>query len=134
MLSVVTIEGALRLLGLAGMVVFTPSPVWGFLMTPTQKVFVYGHPVTINAHGFRGDEISAPKPPGVRRLVFIGDSVTYGGGRVSDEQLFTELVAARLSGPGAKVELSTMHAVKLVVCRDARTFRGRCGDSDPAGV
>jgi lysophospholipase L1-like esterase len=31
-----------------------------------------------NALGYRGDEIQVPKPPGVYRIVVMGDSTTYG--------------------------------------------------------
>ncbi len=34
--------------------------------------------LTINAQGFRGGEITSPKPAGVTRIVCLGDSVTFG--------------------------------------------------------
>lgn len=33
---------------------------------------------SINALGFRGDEITREKPPGMRRIVCLGDSTTFG--------------------------------------------------------
>jgi hypothetical protein len=33
------------------------------MMTPRQRVHVYGHPVVINSSGLRGPEIRMPKPP-----------------------------------------------------------------------
>lgn len=33
----------------------------------------------INSRGFRGPEVAVPKPPGVYRIVMIGDSQTIGG-------------------------------------------------------
>src|SRR5262245_50241752 len=41
----------------------------------------------INRDGCRGPEIPATKPPGVRRLVLAGDSVTFGWG-VSESASF----------------------------------------------
>jgi len=35
---------------------------------------------TINKYGFKGPEISIPKPPGVFRILTIGDSCTWGPG------------------------------------------------------
>jgi lysophospholipase L1-like esterase len=47
----------------------------------------YGIPgeVTINPLGFRGEEFSAVKPPGVYRIVALGGSTTYGIGLNDDE-------------------------------------------------
>jgi lysophospholipase L1-like esterase len=39
-----------------------------------------GVPVSINAYGMRGAEISIPKPAGVFRIVVVGDSITFGYG------------------------------------------------------
>jgi hypothetical protein len=87
-------ELSLRVLGIGGMVVFTQHPAWGFLMTPSQEVRVYGHAVAINALGLRGPEVRPQKSPGGVRLLFIGDSVTYGGGRIREEELFVRRVEA----------------------------------------
>ena len=97
-------EAALRVFGIGGMVVFTRHPDWGFLMTPSQTVRVYGHSVVINALGLRGPEVRAPKPPGGIRILFLGDSVTYGGGSLREEQLFVRRVesAARALGVDAE--------------------------------
>jgi lysophospholipase L1-like esterase len=44
-----------------------------------------GVPVAINRDGLRGDEISIPKPPGIIRILAVGDSITFGYGvRVED--------------------------------------------------
>lgn len=39
--------------------------------------FSTGH-ISINSRGFRGPEVSPEPPPGVRRIVVIGDSETFG--------------------------------------------------------
>jgi len=43
----------------------------------------------INSFGFRGDEVRVPKPPGVRRLLFLGDSCTDQDFAGYVEQLLT---------------------------------------------
>ncbi|MCB4755440.1 MAG: hypothetical protein LHV69_00330 [Elusimicrobia bacterium] len=49
----------------------------------------------INSLGFRGGEISIPKPPGTTRILFLGDSITLGG-RLPQEVIFVERVAQKL--------------------------------------
>ncbi|MCK6504636.1 SGNH/GDSL hydrolase family protein [Myxococcota bacterium] len=59
-----------------------------------------GHLVHINRLGLRGPEVQVPKPPGIRRLVSVGDSSVFGDG-VGDDEVFGVQVAARL-GPGVE--------------------------------
>lgn len=42
---------------------------------------------TVNDDGFRGRPATVPKPAGVRRVMFLGDSFTFGWG-VNDEETF----------------------------------------------
>ncbi|MDF1838939.1 MAG: GDSL-type esterase/lipase family protein, partial [Planctomycetota bacterium] len=51
--------------------------------------------VTINSLGFRDPERNYPKPEGVKRVVFLGDSVTWGWG-VDDGERFSDLLEHRL--------------------------------------
>jgi lysophospholipase L1-like esterase len=76
--------------------VFARHPAYSFLMKPDQSVATRGHRFRINHFGLRGAEIVMPKPAGVYRIAFLGDSVTYGGGSVRDEELFVNRVAASL--------------------------------------
>src|SRR4051812_42635807 len=85
-------EAAVRLAGWGEVVLFAPSDDWGFLMKPSQSASTYGHPVRINSLGFRGPELKTPKDPKTQRIVFIGDSVTYGGGRIPENKLFCRIV------------------------------------------
>jgi len=49
----------------------------------------------VNSFGFRDDEWTREKPPGVHRIAFVGDSFTYGWGIKDEKDRFTELIQAR---------------------------------------
>lgn len=51
---------------------------------------------TINSHGFRTPELPFAKPPGVRRIVFLGDSHTEGY-TVDDQFTYSQQVQSILS-------------------------------------
>lgn len=63
---------------------FAPDPYMAYRMVPGRGVSSLGVPFEINARGLRGPEIVTPKPPGVYRILVLGDSVTLGYG-VPDE-------------------------------------------------
>ncbi len=76
---------------------FHPDPAYGYLMAPGQSVATRGYRFWINAAGLRGPEIAMPKPSGVYRISFLGDSITYGGGIIHDDQLFSSRVSSALT-------------------------------------
>lgn len=57
----------------------------------------------LNSLGCRDEEWSREKPPGVRRIAFVGDSFTYGWGIERVEDRFTDRIQAKLDqrSPGA---------------------------------
>jgi lysophospholipase L1-like esterase len=59
----------------------------GFEMVPDQQCYTYSQPVTINAHGMRGDEIAPDKAPDEIRILCLGDSFTLGYG-VADAETY----------------------------------------------
>jgi len=50
--------------------------------------------VRINSLGYRGREVLLPKPRGIRRIAFIGDSNTFGYG-VQEGERFSDLLAQK---------------------------------------
>ena len=60
--------------------------------------------VTINSHGFRDRERARTKPPGTRRVVVLGDSMTEAF-QVPLEETFTARLERRFSAPGRPVEV-----------------------------
>lgn len=57
--------------------------------------------IEINRHGFRDREYSLEKAPDIRRIVVIGDSITFGYG-LEAEQRFPEQLEARSGTPGRR--------------------------------
>jgi len=57
----------------------------------------------LNSMGCRDKEWTTSKPPGVRRIAFVGDSFTYGWGIKEPKDRFTDLIQARFDAhaPGA---------------------------------
>lgn len=57
---------------------------WSFRANSHQDSYI-GVPVTINNLGLRGPDTTLEKPPGVFRIIGVGDSITFGYGvRVED--------------------------------------------------
>jgi len=69
-------------------------------MVPGQRTEL-GVQVTVNDLGLRGPAIAQTKPPGIRRVLVVGDSTVYGHG-VADEAVFARRLDAAL-GPGVEV-------------------------------
>ena len=75
---------------------------------PSFVGFSEGTDVTTNSHGLRERELPLARAPGTRRVVFIGDSVTFGPG-VSDDQPYARLLESALNEGGAG-PIETVHA------------------------
>lgn len=83
-----------------------------------------------SSRGFRTRETTWKKPPGTYRIVFLGDSTTFGWG-VNAEERFSDLLEAKLNaaGSGPRVEAinlgipgyTTHHALRLLE-RDALRY------------
>jgi hypothetical protein len=79
-----------------------------FRHRPNVDLALRGFTVRTDSHGARGPELATPKPPGTRRAVFLGDSVTFGWG-VDDAETFV----ARAAAPLAKLTGETWETVNL---------------------
>ena len=62
-----------------------------------RKAGVFDTQVTINSRGFRGREHLDEAPPGVRRIVVLGDSIVWGYG-VEDDEVFTSVLEREDAG------------------------------------
>ena len=62
-----------------------PDPKLSFVHEPNTEAFLMGHDVKINSLGLRDYEFSPEKPPGVYRILVLGDSTTFGWGVAMNE-------------------------------------------------
>ena len=76
-----------------------PDPNLSFAHVPGRSAFLMGAPVSINSHGLRDREYSEAKPPGVYRIVMLGDSTTFGWG-VTEEQTVAKILERELNKAG----------------------------------
>lgn len=78
-----------------------PQPLYdvdeqlGWIMKPHQHAFTVDKPVTTNSLGFRSPEIPSRKPPGVLRVLCLGDSQTFGNG-VAQDRTYPARLQARM--------------------------------------
>jgi lysophospholipase L1-like esterase len=106
-----------------GSVVLEPHPylLW---QKPRGASIEYGALVRINDLGLRGPDPVRPKPPGVRRILAVGDSTVYGFG-VALEDSFVRVAADALGGqdegiegiPAALPGYSTLQLLNLLQLR-----------------
>lgn len=66
--------------------------------------WTWGHRVAENSLGFRERELAVPKPPGGRRVMVLGDSLTWGVG-LAQEERYSNLLEQRLRADGIEVEV-----------------------------
>lgn len=63
----------------------------GHLHIPNRSAHLMGVDVDINSHGHRSKEISINKPPGVTRIMMLGDSLTFGWGVPAEDTVSAQL-------------------------------------------
>ena len=95
--SLVIANVALWILKLCDPPIYFRDPALGYLAVPDQWPSSRGIPYRINQAGLRGPDFPVVKPPGTFRIVFIGDSVTFGGGVVSDADTYVAQVGALIA-------------------------------------
>ena len=92
-------EGVLRFgLGLGNPVLLASDSDCNYIIRPNQKLFRFFQHTSINSYGMRSDEVAAQRIPHSLRLMFIGDSITYGTSRVGQSKIFTEILHHELPG------------------------------------
>ena len=85
------LECLLRLvLGLGNPVLIAPDAACDYILKPNQKVHRFSADTETNRYGMRSADISEMPPPQTLRILFLGDSLTYGTSRVDQQQIFTE--------------------------------------------
>jgi lysophospholipase L1-like esterase len=111
LVSALLAEVVLRLLGLghpyySAPELYRPSadPQLVFEPRPNFEGFSEGTTVRTNSLGLRERELPLDKPPGVVRVLFLGDSVTFGSGVPNDAPFPRVVEAALVDLPGPRVE------------------------------
>lgn len=70
-----------------------------FVHPASAELRLEGWSLRTDSRGLRGPERAFPKPAGARRLLFLGDSVTFGWG-VDEEDTFAAMVERDLNAAG----------------------------------
>jgi len=69
----------------------------GWRHRPGAQDVWLGEAVRINSKGLRGEEIPYERTPGAHRILFLGDSVTFGDRLAADEETLPARIATALS-------------------------------------
>lgn len=79
-----------KFLGLGNVIVYEVSPIYGYRPQANQILSRGHHHVQINNLGLRAEEDWDPNIKH-NKVLFLGDSVTYGGSYIDNKQLFSYL-------------------------------------------
>lgn len=86
-----------RLYGLGNPVLYDSHPLYGYRLRPNQRVGREGGAViAVNNLGLRADRDWDANPED--KVLFLGDSVSYGGSYVSNDELFSTLAVRQFPG------------------------------------
>lgn len=89
-------DGALSLLGVGDPVLLKEDRESGYVLEPNQNHYRFLVHTRINSHSMRSDEFSPKKLSRTYRIMFVGDSITYGTTRVDQNNIFTEILHREL--------------------------------------
>ena len=98
-LAILITELSLRfVLGLGNPVLITADSATSYLLAPNQKIYRFFCHTRTNPYGMRSDNFLPQPAPGTERILFLGDSVTYGTSHVDQAKIFTEELHHLLPG------------------------------------
>ena len=83
-------------LGLGNPVVVVPDAACAYTLAPDQNTFRFFCHTHTNSYGMRSDAFASVPAPGTLRIMFVGDSVTYGTSHVDQSRIFTEVLHREL--------------------------------------
>ena len=75
-----------KFVGLGNPLIYQHSKIFGYDIKPNQKIKRRGKTISINDSGMRN--LKDWKQKYDKKILFVGDSVTYGGSLINDEQTF----------------------------------------------
>lgn len=105
-------ELVLKLAGFGNVEIYAPDRQLFWRLQPNQDCFtkVDRKPVHVNSRGVRGPEFTVPKPPGVIRILSLGDSKTFGWGVADAETYSARLQQALQEQVGATPRIEVINA------------------------
>ena len=83
-----------KFIGLGNPLIYQHSKIFGYDLLPNQMVERRGKKITINDFGMRSNFNWSDKFD--KRILFFGDSVTFGGSLVSDEETFVSITCKKI--------------------------------------
>lgn len=95
-LSILLLEIVLRLLGVADPILYERNEEVGYRLKPDQYSRYLGNAIAINSFGVRDPRPLKERDPSRQRVVCLGDSVTWGGICVKQDDLFTSIAERKL--------------------------------------
>lgn len=98
--SLALVELSLRGLGFGHPLLYRASAS-GYEVAPDQSLSRLFKTVKYNSYGLRNDPVAREPAEGGRRILCLGDSITYGGSQVDNSGTYPEKLRALL--PGAEV-------------------------------
>jgi hypothetical protein len=91
------VEMTLRsVLGLGNPVLIAPDVACGYTIKPNQDIYRFFAHTHINDWAMRSDDVSASPAPGTLRILFLGDSISYGTSHIDQNDIFTEILHREL--------------------------------------
>jgi hypothetical protein len=97
------------ILGFGHPLLYVRDAAAGYIPRPNQQLRRFGATIHINAYGMRSGAVAATPAPDRLRVLFIGDSVTFGTTYVDQAQIFTERLQADF-GPWRGRTLEVLNA------------------------
>jgi lysophospholipase L1-like esterase len=127
-IGLAVLEGGARYLGLGDPVLYYNDAWGGLRPLPSQRVSrLKGATVTVDGNGYR---TPVPDQPGAMRILYLGDSVTWGGSSVDDTELFSEVAADVLRAQGRPVYAMNAGVNSTSLLNQAGIFQGYDGKLD----
>lgn len=95
------LEISLRLIwGFANPALVETDPSIGYLFRANQEVHRFGRTIAINRFHQRSADVADQPGANTLRILFVGDSVTFGGAPIDQRQIFSEVIKDRLRADG----------------------------------
>jgi len=79
------------------------NPLLGHEHIPSKEAVLQSVKIRTNRHGLRGDEVK-PKQESIKRILFLGSSITLGWG-VAEEETLTERLEDMFNSEGKHIEI-----------------------------